>query len=309
MPGQILDGKKTGQDIQEEVKRRVAQYVKDGQRPPGLATVRVGEDPASRVYVNMKHKACERLGIFSERIEKPEETTTEEVVAIVEALNARNDIDGILVQLPLPPQVDEKAALDRIAPSKDVDGFHPVSVGNLWLGREGFVACTPAGIIELLKRNEVELKGKRAVIVGRSNIVGKPMAALLIREHATVTVCHSRTKDLAGVCRQADILVAAMGRPAFITRDFIREGAVVVDVGMNRVADAGEVERLFGDNPVRREGFEKRGYTLVGDVHPRDMKERASLYTPVPGGVGPLTIAMLMRNTLTAYERREGGAD
>jgi methylenetetrahydrofolate dehydrogenase (NADP+)/methenyltetrahydrofolate cyclohydrolase len=306
MGGQVLDGKRIGEEIQQEVKGKVALRVAAGQRVPGLAAVLIGENPASRVYVNSKVKSCANLGILSERVERSAESTTEEVLRIVRDLNAREEIDGILVQLPLPPQVDEKAVLEAIAPAKDVDGFHPTSVGNLWLDRPGFVACTPAGVLELLKRSGVVLKGSRAVVVGRSHIVGKPMAALLLREHATVTVCHSRTADLPGVCREADLLVAAIGRPAMITGDFIRPGAVVVDVGINRITDPEVAGRLFGGDPERLRQVREKGSTLVGDVLPTAMWEKASLYTPVPGGVGPLTIAMLMANTLSACERRTG---
>lgn len=309
MPPQVLDGKKVGEQIQQEVKEKVALRTSAGRRPPGLAAVLIGDNPASRVYVSSKVKACANLGIFSERVERPAEATTAQVLDIVRGLNAREEIDGILVQLPLPAQVDEKAVLDAVDPEKDVDGFHPSSVGNLWLDRPGFVPCTPAGVLQLLKRSGVTLKGKRAVVVGRSHIVGKPMAALLLREHATVTVCHSRTEDLAGVCREADLLVAAIGRTAMVTGEFIRPGAVVVDVGINRVTDPAEVDRLFGGDPERIRQVREKGSTLVGDVLPTAMWEKASLYTPVPGGVGPLTIAMLMANTLAACERRTGGAD
>lgn len=306
MSGQILDGKKTGEQIQLEVKERVAQRTAAGLRPPGLAAVLIGENPASKVYVGSKVKACANLGLFSDRVERPATTTTEEALAIVQELNRRDEIDGILVQLPLPSQIDEKRVLDAISPEKDVDGFHPVSVGNLWLDRPGFVPCTPAGVIELLKRYDIPMKGKHAVVVGRSNIVGKPMAALLLREHATVTVCHSRTQDLPAVCREADLLIAAIGRPAMVTGDFIRPGAVVVDVGINRITDAAEAGRLFGGDAERIRQVTEKGSTLVGDVLPTAMWEKASQYTPVPGGVGPLTIAMLMANTLAACERRTG---
>lgn len=307
MSAQILDGKKTGEQIQQEVKGKVAQRAAAGLRVPGLAAVLIGENPASRVYVGSKVKSCANLGIFSERVERSADLTTHEALTIVRDLNAREEIDGILVQLPLPSQIDEKIVLDAIAPEKDVDGFHPASVGNLWLDRPGFVPCTPAGIIELLKRYDIPLKGKHAVVVGRSHIVGKPMAALLLREHATVTICHSRTKDLPAVCREADLLIAAIGRPAMVTEEFIRPGAIVVDVGINRITDAAEAARLFGGDPERIRQVNEKGSTLVGDVLPTAMWEKASLYTPVPGGVGPLTIAMLMANTLAACERRTGG--
>ena len=306
MSGLVLDGKAVSAQIRGEVAEGVSALRGRGLRPPGLAAVLVGENPASKVYVSSKVKACAEAGLYSERIARPKETTTEEVLQIVRALNGREDIDGILVQLPLPEQVDEGAVLRAIDPSKDVDGFHPVNVGNLVLGQRAFEPCTPAGIMELLKRYDVPLKGKRAVVVGRSHIVGKPMALMLLREHATVTICHSRTLDLPGVCREADVLVAAIGRPALVTGDFIKPGAVVVDVGINRVTDAEEAARLFGGDEERIRQVREKGSTLVGDVLPTAMWEKASLYTPVPGGVGPLTIAMLLSNTLRSAKLRLG---
>jgi methylenetetrahydrofolate dehydrogenase (NADP+)/methenyltetrahydrofolate cyclohydrolase len=306
MTARIMDGKAIGAAIRSEVAAGAAALKEKGLRPPGLAAVLIGENPASKVYVSSKVKSCAEAGLFSEKIERPATATTEEVLQIVRDLNGRDDIDGILVQLPLPKQVDEGQVLRAIDPAKDVDGFHPVSMGNLVLDQGGFEPCTPAGIIQLLKRCGVELKGKRAVVVGRSHIVGKPMALMLLREHATVTICHSRTQDLPGVCREADILVAAMGKPAFITRDFIKPGAVVVDVGINRVTDPAEAERLFGGDPDRMRQVMDKGSTLVGDVLPTAMWEKASLYTPVPGGVGPLTIAMLLSNTLKSAQLRLG---
>lgn len=306
MTALIMDGKEIGAAIRSEVAAGVAELNAKGLRPPGLAAVLVGENPASKVYVSSKVRACAEAGLFSDRIERPATATTEEVLQIVGDLNSRDDIDGILVQLPLPKQVDEGRVLRAMDPAKDVDGFHPVSMGNLLLDQGGFEPCTPAGIIQLLKRCGVELKGKRAVVVGRSHIVGKPMALMLLREHATVTICHSRTQDLAGVCREAEVLVAAMGRPAFITHDFIKPGAVVVDVGINRVTDPAEAERLFGGDPDRMKQVREKGSTLVGDVLPTAMWEKASRYTPVPGGVGPLTIAMLLSNTLKSARLRLG---
>ena len=304
MAGQMLDGKAIGSQIQAEVAEKVARLTAAGRRPPGLAAVLVGENPASRVYVGSKVRACASLGLYSERVERPSDATTEEVLAVVAGLNARDEVDGILVQLPLPPQVDEKAVLEAVSPAKDVDGFHPVNVGNLVLDRPGFVPCTPAGILELLRRCSVPLQGARAVVVGRSHIVGKPVATLLLREHATVTICHSRTADLAGVCREADILVAAIGKAALLTHEFIRPGAVVVDVGINRVTDLEEARRLFGGDEARLAQVREKGSTLVCDVLPTAMWEKASLYTPVPGGVGPLTIAMLLSNTLKSAQMR-----
>lgn len=306
MTSQVMDGKAIGQAIRSEVAASAAQLKAKGLRPPGLAAVLVGENPASRVYVASKVKACAEAGLFSDKIERPVSASTAEVLQIVRDLNGRSDIDGILVQLPLPKQVDEGAVLRAIDPSKDVDGFHPVSMGNLLLDQGGFEPCTPAGIMELLKRYGVEMKGRRAVVVGRSHIVGKPMALMLLREHATVTICHSRTQDLPAVCREADILVAAMGKPAFITGEFIKPGAVVVDVGINRVTEVEEAARFFGGDENRLRQVREKGSTLVGDVLPTAMWEKASLYTPVPGGVGPLTIAMLMSNTLKSARLRLG---
>ncbi len=268
--------------------------------------VLAGHNPASEIYVRSKIKACHDLGIFSESLTPPETVSTDQLLASVEQLNARPDIDGILVQLPLPKQVDEKRILLAVAPEKDVDGFHPCNVGRLAAGLPGPRACTPAGIIEILKRSGIAIAGKRAVVVGRSDIVGKPVALLLLHEHATVTICHSKTPDLAAVCREAEILVAAIGRPAMVTADFIREGAVVIDVGINRLTRREDVARIFRDSPQKLAAFEAKGSVLVGDVDPLAMAERSSAYTPVPGGVGPLTIAMLMSNTVASSERRRG---
>ncbi len=306
MTSRLLDGKATADAILAELKQKAASLAASGRRPPGLAAVLIGENPASKVYVGSKVKACASLGYHSEKIERPASATTEEVLEIVRGLNADLAIDGILVQLPLPPHVDSMAVLCAVDPSKDVDGFHPVNVGNLVLDRQGFVPCTPAGIMELLKRHDIQLKGKRAVVVGRSAIVGKPMAMLLLREHATVTICHSRTNDLPAVCREADVLVAAIGKTAFVTDEFIKPGAVVVDVGINRVTGVEEARRLFGGDERRVRQVEEKGSTLVGDVLPTAMWEKSSWHTPVPGGVGPLTIAMLMSNTLKARVERQG---
>jgi methylenetetrahydrofolate dehydrogenase (NADP+)/methenyltetrahydrofolate cyclohydrolase len=268
--------------------------------------VLAGDNPASEIYVRNKVKACHELGIASETLTPPQSVSTAELLAIVESLYQREEIDGILVQMPLPAQCDAKQVLLAIDPRKDVDGFHPYNVGNLVAGNPGPRACTPAGIMELLRRNSIDPAGKRAVVVGRSDIVGKPMALLLLHAHATVTICHSKTPDLAGVCREADILVAAIGRAAMIRREFIRPGAVVVDVGMNRLGSREEVKRVFGSDAGRLAEFERKGSVLIGDVHPLEL-DQASAYTPVPGGVGPLTIAMLMANTLAAAERRARG--
>lgn len=301
----ILDGKAVNQQIIDELKPRIAALAAT-RRVPGLAVVLVGNDPASEIYVSSKVKTCRELGMRSEEIRMAESSTTAEVLATVQALNADDGIDGILVQMPLPKQIDSRAVLLAIDPAKDVDGFHPFNVGNLVGNIPGPRPCTPAGVMELLKRYGIGLKGKRAVVVGRSDIVGKPMAMLLMHEHATVTICHSRTADLAGECRRAEILVAAIGRTAMIGADHIAEGAVVIDVGINRVTDREEAFSLTGGNPARMAGFDKRGSIVVGDVHPVAMAERASAYTPVPGGVGPLTIAMLMSNTVGCAERRLG---
>lgn len=305
MTSRILDGKATADAILAELKEKAGRLAAAGGRPPGLAAVLVGDNPASKVYVGSKVRACANLGFHSERVERPASATTREVLEIVRGLNNNPAIDGILVQLPLPPQVDSMAVLGAVDPSKDVDGFHPVNVGNLVLDRPGFVPCTPAGIMELLRRHDIPLRGKRAVVVGRSAIVGKPMAMLLLREHATVTICHSRTTNLPEVCREADLLVAAIGKPAFVTEDFIKPSAVVVDVGINRVSDPEEARRLFGGDENRISQVMEKGSTLVGDVLPTAMWEKSSWYTPVPGGVGPLTIAMLMANTLKARLARQ----
>ncbi len=298
----ILNGNTVRDQIKEECRPRVAAMKTKTGRAPGLAVVLVGDNPASAVYVRNKTKTAEELGLHHETITRDASLTTEALLEIIANLNARPDIDGILVQLPLPPQIDAQKALLAVAPEKDVDGFHPYNAGLLSTGRPGLRPCTPAGVIELLKRNQIPIAGRNAVVVGRSDIVGKPMALLLLQENATVTICHSRTHDLPGVCRTAEILVAAIGRPAMITEEYIRPGAVVVDVGMNTVRTREEAERIF--DASRLADFDRRGSLLVGDVRPADMAKVASAYTPVPGGVGPLTIAMLMRNTIEAAERR-----
>lgn len=305
METRILDGKKIAEQIKAEVAVE-AKSLKAKDISPGLAAVLVGENPASQLYVNSKTKTCAELGMYSEKVDLPAETTTEELLAVVERLNKDNSIDGILIQLPLPDHVDEELILSAVDPGKDVDGFHPVNVGRLSIGKFTLAPCTPMGVMEILKREGVPIKGAEAVVVGRSNIVGKPMALLLLHEHATVTLCHSRTRDLAEVCRRADILIAAVGRPALVTKDFIKEGAVIIDVGMNRVETIEEVVDLFGETSPRIDVFNRRGSTLVGDVHPRDPLGLAAAVTPVPGGVGPLTIAQLMKNTLLGCKARRG---
>ena len=306
MTAQLLDSAIVAQAIKQEVAAEVLEYSAKGLRP-GLAAVLVGDDSASHIYVSGKVRTCEQLGLYSEKIELPESTSTEELLALVRELNTRDEIDGILVQLPLPKQVDAPLVLNSVDPAKDVDGFHPVNIGKLTLNEPGVRPCTPNGIIELLKRNDIPIAGSRTVVMGRSRIVGLPIALLLLHEHATVTVCHSRTKDLPAVAREADILVAAIGRMGMVDASYIKPGAAVVDVGMNRVTTLEDLDRFFGDNPKRRAAFEKNGYTLIGDVHPREAAEVAGYLTPVPGGVGPLTIAMLMKNTLTAMKMRRAG--
>ncbi len=303
----ILDGRRAAAEIRAEVADDVRQLVAAGGRPPGLTAVLVGDDPASQVYVGSKTRASEEAGIVGAVLRLPSETTQVELLATVDGLNADDAVDGILVQLPLPGHLDSSRVLERIDPAKDVDGFHPVSVGRLWLDRETFVPATPSGIVELLERNGVEIEGRRAVIVGRSHLVGKPLAALLLRRNATVTFAHSRTQDLKELCRGAELLVAAIGRPAFFGEEHVAPGTVVVDVGINRLEDRAEVERLFPDRPERLETFERRGSVLVGDVDPRAFA-RAAAYTPVPGGVGPLTVACLLVNTVRAARRRQGTA-
>ncbi len=304
MSARILDGTKIANDIRSEVAAEVKTMGAAGIRP-GLAVVLVGHNPASEIYVRGKVKACEEVGIYGEQHTPPETLTTGELLALVEDLNRREEIDGILVQLPLPAHVDSKLVLMAVDPAKDVDGFHPVNVGFLSTQRAGMVPCTPAGVIEILKRSAISIAGQEAVVVGRSDIVGKPAAMLLINANATVTVCHSKTHDLPGVCRRADILVAAIGRAGMITRDFVKPGATVIDVGMNKVTDPSEFARLFAGNAKREETFRTKGSTLAGDVHP-EVAEVAGALTPVPGGVGPLTIAMLMYNTVKAAKMRRG---
>lgn len=299
----ILNGNRVRDDIKNELKPRVNALIAKG-RAPGLAVVLVGNHPASAIYVRNKIKTCHDLGIHSESITPPDTVTTAELLHIVDDLNSRDEIDGILVQLPLPPQVDTKRILLAVPPEKDVDGFHPCNVGALVAGLPAPRACTPAGIIELLKRNEIPIAGKRAVVVGRSDIVGKPVAMLLLHEDATVTICHSKTPDLAAVCREAEILVAAIGRPAMITADFIRPGATVIDVGTNYLDNRELAARIFRNSEEKLAAFDKKGSIVVGDVDPVDVVERAGAYTPMPGGVGPLTIAMLMVNTVASAERR-----
>lgn len=305
MSARILDGNKIRDEILNDLKKEIEELKQAG-IVPGLAAVLVGENPASQIYVRSKVKTCESLGLFSEKIEPPATSTTEEMLALVDGLNRRDDIDGILVQLPLPSQIDSKKVLEAVDPAKDVDGFHPVNIGYLVSGRPGLVPCTPAGVIEILKRSGVELKGARAVVVGRSDIVGKPTAMLLMHRHATITICHSRTRDLPAVGREADILVAAIGKAAFVTGDFIKPGAVVIDVGQNVLKTEEEVRKVFHDPTAALAKLAAKGQVLVGDCQPEDAMEKAGAYTPVPGGVGPLTITMLMVNTVQAARARRG---
>jgi methylenetetrahydrofolate dehydrogenase (NADP+)/methenyltetrahydrofolate cyclohydrolase len=300
----VLDGAGIAAAIKEEVKAQVLDLAAQGIRP-GLAAVLVGHVPASEIYVRSKVQACAELGIYSDLITPPEPVTTEEMLDLVAALNDRDEIDGILIQLPLPQQVDAKALLDAVSPAKDVDGFHPVNAGKLQAGRPSLAPCTPAGVIEILRRSGIPIAGQRAVVVGRSDIVGKPAAMLLLNENATVTICHSKTRDLAEVTREADILVAAIGRPGFITQEMVKPGATIIDVGINRITDRAEFERFFAGNAKREAAFAKRGSVVIGDVHPAAF-EVSGAYTPVPGGVGLLTIAMLMANTVRAAKMRRG---
>jgi methylenetetrahydrofolate dehydrogenase (NADP+)/methenyltetrahydrofolate cyclohydrolase len=306
MAGTLLDGAKIAAEIRAEVATDVRALTESGLRP-GLAVILAGNNPASEIYVRGKVKSSEEVGIYSEKHAPLQTVTTEELLDLVERLNARDDIDGILVQLPLPSQVDSKRVLLAVDPAKDVDGFHPMSVGFLSTQRPGLVPCTPGGVMEVLRRSNIPIAGQEAAVVGRSDIVGKPMAMLLLNANATVTVCHSKTRDLPGVCRRADILVAAIGRAGMITREFVRPGATVIDVGMNKITDRSEFNRFFKGNEKREQAFTKNGSTLIGDVDPA-VFEVAGAYTPVPGGVGPLTIAMLMANTVRAAKMRRGNA-
>jgi methylenetetrahydrofolate dehydrogenase (NADP+) / methenyltetrahydrofolate cyclohydrolase len=300
----ILDGAAIAAAIKAEVAEEVKALTAQGIRP-GLAAVLVGNVAASEIYVRSKVKTCAELGLFSEMITPPESVTTEEMLALIAQLNARDDIDGILIQLPLPAHVDTKLLLDSVSPDKDVDGFHPVNAGRLQAGRPALAPCTPACVVQILKRSGIPIAGRHAVVVGRSDIVGKPAAMLLLHENATVTICHSKTHDLPAITRQADILVAAIGRPGFITAEMVKPGATLIDVGINRITDLAEFEKFFAGDAKRAETFAKRGSTIVGDVDPQAF-EVAGAYTPVPGGVGPLTIAMLMSNTVRAARMRRG---
>jgi len=300
----ILDGAAIAASIKQEVAEEVRALAMQGIKP-GLAAVLVGHVPASEIYVRSKVQACAELGLYSDLIAPSDTVTTAEMLALVAQLNARDDIDGILIQLPLPAQVDAKALLDAVDPAKDVDGFHPVNAGRLLAGRPALAPCTPAGVIEILQRSNIPIAGQHAVVVGRSDIVGKPVAMLLLHQNATVTICHSKTRDLPAITKQADILVAAIGRPGFITPQMVTPGATLVDVGINRLTTREEFDRFFKSNAKREATFAKRGSVVIGDIDPRAF-ELSGAYTPVPGGVGLLTIAMLMSNTVRAAKMRRG---
>jgi methylenetetrahydrofolate dehydrogenase (NADP+)/methenyltetrahydrofolate cyclohydrolase len=308
MPANILSGKPIADQIKAEVVSEVIDLREVHGFAPCLVVVRVGEDPASAVYVSSKVKTSAELGMVSEHRHFPADTSEAEIVAVIEELNGRGDVDGILVQLPLPRHIDERRVLELVDPAKDVDGFHPINTGRLMQGYESLVPCTPAGVIEVLKRSGITIAGKNAVVVGRSNIVGKPMAMLLLHENATVTICHSRTRDLPSVTRQAEILVAAIGRAGLLRAEHIGEGATVIDVGINNVSDRNMAAELFADTEIEKRlaAIEKRGFTLVGDVNPKEAMDKAGNYTPVPGGIGLLTVAMLMKNTVKAAKQRRG---
>jgi methylenetetrahydrofolate dehydrogenase (NADP+) / methenyltetrahydrofolate cyclohydrolase len=304
MTARILDGLKIRDEIFAELKTEVAAMTAAGVRP-GLAAVLVGENPASQLYVKSKIAACGQLGLASWMHTPPATVTTRELLQLVDDLNGDNAVDGILIQLPLPSQVDTKLVLESVDPAKDVDGFHPMNLGRLVSGRAGLVACTPAGCMEILRRGNISVEGANAVVLGRSDIVGKPMALLLMHANATVTICHSKTPDLPDTVRRADIVVAAMGRAGYVAADWIKPGAAVIDVGTNRVTDLAEAGKLFRNNPERLEKFRAKNSALVGDVHP-DAINTAGALTPVPGGVGPMTITMLMSNTVKAARLRRG---
>jgi len=309
MSATFINGTRIAEDLKAETALEVKALREQGIQP-GLAVVLVGDDAASSAYVDMKARTCEKLGITSRKIVLPGSSTTEDLLSHVNRLNEDDSIDGILVQLPLPNHVSKHKVLECVSPGKDVDGFHTSNLGSLLLGHEALVACTPSGVMELLRRSGVNLQGANAVVLGRSDDVGKPQAVLLMHANATVTICHSKTKNVAEITRHADIVVAAMGRTAMVTRDFIKPGAVVMDVGTNKVSDRATVERLFGvpsaSNEARWNDFNKRGYIWVGDVDERSVLDVAGMLTPVPGGVGPMTIAVLMKNTIKAARMRRG---
>jgi len=303
--GTWLEGKAPAEKIKEEVRQEVAHYQKTKDAVPGLVAILVGDNRSSQIYVRTKEKACQALGLWSEILRLPAETPAGELKAEIEKRNAADHIDGILVQLPLPSGLNAHEVIFWIRPDKDVDGIHPTSLGLLLENQPGLRPCTPLGIIELVKSTGVKIEGSDVVIIGRSMIVGKPLAALITNENGTVTTCHSKTRNLAQVAARADILIAAMGKPAFVGPDFVKPGAIVIDVGTNSFSDRERIKELFGDDPKREKDLQDKGYTVVGDVDPRAI-DKAGYLTPVPGGVGLLTIAMLMRNTLEAFKRRHG---
>jgi methylenetetrahydrofolate dehydrogenase (NADP+)/methenyltetrahydrofolate cyclohydrolase len=308
MTATLLDGVRLAAEIRAEVATQVRRLTQQGIQP-GLAVLMAGDDPASEIYVRNKSRACDEAGVrVFQQLRCAPDASTVELLDAVARMNATDAIDGILVQLPLPPAVDAKQVLLAVDPDKDVDGFHPVNVGRLWSNREGLRPCTPAGIIELLRRNNVPIAGSRAVVVGRSDIVGKPIAAMLLNLNATITICHSQTRDLPSICQTADILVAAIGKPGFITPEFVRPGATVVDVGINRISDRATFDRLFRGDTKREETFARKAAVLAGDVHPK-VAEIAGALTPVPGGIGPLTVAMLLANVVKAALFRRGLAE
>lgn len=303
--GEWLEGKTLARKIEGDIEREVGRIKEARNETPGLAAILVGEDRASQIYVRMKKRASEKLGISSEVFHLSADTSGDELLRKIEDLNARDDMDGILVQLPLPDHLSSYDAIVAVRPDKDVDGIHPVNLGNLLMNQKGLRPATPTGIMELLRSRGISIEGKRVVIIGRSLIVGKPLSAMMTNAHGTVTVCHSRTRNLPAVASEADILVAAMGKPGFVTADFVKEGATVVDVGTSQLSDRERAVSLFGPDEKRMEDFAQKGYTLAGDVHP-EVLGKVEFLSPVPGGIGPLTIALLMRNTLEAYKTRRG---
>ncbi|MDD5544250.1 MAG: bifunctional 5,10-methylenetetrahydrofolate dehydrogenase/5,10-methenyltetrahydrofolate cyclohydrolase [Acidobacteriia bacterium] len=305
MSAQLFDGAKIAQQIYDELMVEI-ESLRQAKHPPGLAAVLVGDNPASRIYVNRKVAACARLNVVSRKVELPQSAATRDVLRAVDALNEDDSMDGILVQLPLPPQIDEKEILARVRPDKDVDGLHPLNIGALVMGTHRWAPCTPSGVMEMLRRSGVEVAGRRAVVLGRSRLVGHPLAILLMHANATVTICHSKTRNLPAVSREADLLVAAIGRPLMITEEFVKPGATVIDVGISKVTDGETVRKVFHSVPERMKEFDAKQYVIVGDVNPVSVEKVAGRLSPVPGGVGPLTIAMLIHNTVRAAKMRHG---
>lgn len=305
MGAELLDGVKIAEQIYNELKGEI-EKLQRAKISPGLAAVLVGDNPASKIYVNRKVAACQKINVVSRKIELPQSATQAEVLSVVDGLNDDDSMDGILVQLPLPSQINEKEIIARIVPAKDVDGLHPANIGALLKGTHAWASCTPSGVVEMLRRSGVVLEGKRVTVVGRSQLVGMPLSILLLHAHATVTICHSRTKNLASVCREADILVAAMGRPLMITGEFVKPGATVIDVGISKISDTAQVEKFFHEVPEKLKEFREKRYLIVGDVDPISVGQVAGRLSPVPGGVGPLTIALLIYNTVVAARLRRG---